>query len=462
VTPAAALLLVAPALAAGRSLTVLVCEAADGCPVARDVLAAEAARGGLAWTDLPTLLDDGAAAADAALRAAEAALAASPGPESVRAWAAARAACPRPIPPAREAVAWAWAVEADLRAGDRAGAARRAAALAVRLDGQLVDLPPVSAEALAALLGAAADLPAPVAVRVAVPAPVDVSVDGGPFVRRAAAGQDALWLRPGPHRLVLQRPGAASAVAREVGVPGDGGAPLRLEAPPAGTTLDTAFAAAFARPDLSPPDPAPLRAAAASRGVDALRLVRVGPAGDAAPAGGGAVLRGPEGAAHPAQELWLDLRSGQYTGALPPAGLRPLPAADRLRVGLRAGYGAFAGRDHATLAVEAAVPVGGPAWLRGAVSAGVWRGNRDYYLYSDWVSPLLFPVEAGLRVGPTGAGPRAGLGVLAVVPTAVGARATAGWEFGVGRHLRAPVEAWAAWTDAGPAWGLAVGLDGRR
>ena len=461
-TPAALLLALAPALASGRALTVLVCEAADGCPEARAALAAEAARAGLAWTDLPTLLDTGSTAAAAALAAAEAALAADPRPATVQAWLAARAACPWVLARPREASAWAWAVEADLRAGDPAGAARRAAEAAARLDGQMVDLPPVSAEALALLLGAAAALPAPVPVPVTLPAPVELSIDGGPLEARPAAGQDTLSLRPGPHRLVVVRPGGAAATVVELWARAGEAPVIRLEAPPAGTTLDTAFAAALARPDRPPPDPAPLRAAVAGRGLDALRLVRLGPGAAAAPAGGGPTLRGPDGALHPVQELWLDLDSGRYTGALAPAGLRPVPAADRLRVGLRAGYAAFAQRDHAAASVEFAVPVGGPPWLRGAVAAGVWRANADYYLYTDWVSPLLFPVEAGLRLGPAGPGPRAGLGVLAVVPTAVGGRLSAGWDLGVGRHLRAPVEAWGAWTDAGPAWGLAIGLDGRR
>ena len=137
---------------------------------------------------------------------------------------------------------------------------------------------------------------------------------------------------------------------------------------------------------------------------------------------------------------WPDVRASRFVS--PGPGLEVLveqPSQHRFRVGAGLGYLYLAPRHHASLEIEALIRLQGPWSLDARV--GVLRTGQEYYLYSGWVDPHLFPVSLGVRWGEAHGGPQMGLAATAVVPYALGAVARAGWELAPTTYWRVGLEA---------------------
>ena len=447
------------------AVTVLVCRADDGCPTQTRALAAH-----LAEVGAPLLDFDAVAAAGPGGQEARAAYTAAMGrltrlqsPAAAAAALDALRAAPLTVPAETLLELQLRVGDGLLGTGDRAGADRALGAAASASNGQVWNLPPIADATLSRYLDLATVALAPATLRVTAAEPdARVFVDGRP----AGPAPADVAVRPGWHRVTVERPGRYGAWVAEVAAPE--GRTLALEASVpdnSGADLEAAVEGAIR----GVPAPVSVSAGLADWGVSQglhwvrfVLLTRTRGPGDPVPEEVVPDVTGEGEGSWNVAAVWLDVGAARFVGHGPgPASLREASGRGRFRFGVDVGYTRLQPLDdrlnpHDHVGVELAALVRLNGWLAVDARVGLLRSAQLYYLREDVIEHDVYSVAAGVRLGAfTGrsGGPYAGIGALVVVPMAVGVQAVVGWELAPSSRWRLGLEGQGGVIDDGALFG---------
>lgn len=210
-----------------RAVTLMLCDAADGCGPAYEAMTAHCAALGIPLLDFDAVGAAGPSGGDARANLDKALAAAAARPTLKQLEAARQALRSTPLSLGADEVfsLWLRLGDARLAAGDRAGADEAFAAAASSSAGRVWDLPALSAAATEAYLARVSALPAPSRLDIDADAPGTAWVDGhlvGPVPVQVE-------LLPGWHRVSVERVGRRTAWVGEVQLPEVGALGLRAE-----------------------------------------------------------------------------------------------------------------------------------------------------------------------------------------------------------------------------------------
>jgi hypothetical protein len=282
--------------------------------------------------------------------------------------------------------------------------------------------------------------------------------DARVFVDGVAAGAAplAVEVAAGWHRVTVERPGRRTAWVGTF-VVSDGqeahvAADLAMDDAEAAVRMGV-IGAMHGQP---PADDvtAALSAWAKAEGVEWVRFVSLEPAGEDAGPTGVPTLDG-RGPGYTVTAAFLDVSGERFATEGPAPRDRAVP----LHVGVGSGYVRLGSRDHLLVEGVVTVPMSGRLALD--LRAGAARSAEPYLLYEDGQDFLVVPASLGLRYGRTDGGLYGGVAALAVVPYAVGASGTVGYELRANRWLRAGVELRGIVTDRDLGGGAVVTLSAR-
>jgi hypothetical protein len=451
------------------TVTVLVCERAEGCPAETRAMASHLDSLGLPLLSFGTVVDAGPAggAARASYDAAVAAAEKSPTLANLEAAYAAMSRLPLTLPEDSVFSLLVRLGSARLEAGDDAGADAAFEAAATTSNGRVINVPAVSDAALARYLYlASAPRAAAGRVQVGANATGTLFVDGERYGETPAD----VPLAAGWHRLTVERAGRRSAWVAEVRVVE--AATTSVYADIAGDDgqgfLGTAIEGAMR--GVEPPSDAAagLAAWARSQGLKWVRFVTLLPPGQPdQPLLPEEQLEDAEHVPWVVYATWLDVGRQRFVAVGPgPASLRIGGSADRLRLGAGVGYlrlepwsGGGDAHDHVTAELNVRWRITGPWSIDGR--AGLMRSAQLYYLREGVFEHDVYPLAVGVRLGDAGgalraAGPYVGVHALVVVPLTEGGEVYAGWEFAPTWRWRVGVEARAGITAGGLTAGAGV------
>lgn len=441
------------------AVTVMTCDRADGCVGAYAAFREHCAELGIPLLDFDDVAPAGLGGGDARAKFDALRAAAVKKPDLAHYEGVRTALRSTPLTLPADDVFTLWLRLADLRlaAGDRSGADNAFAAAASSSGARVYDLPDLSPAALDRYLQLAhASEP---------PGTLDVSadVDGvSIFVDGRLAGPAPLHVEvpAGWHRVTGERPGRRTAWVAEVGVGSRETTHLgaELAADDAGPAMETAVLAAI-RGDAPPPDVAERLATwAKAQGLVTVRFVEVTKPGQ----GSGTPEEVIEGRDHAwdVHATWLDVPRRRFDAhGAGPAALRSAANPDRFAVGLGFGYERLQGtqttgpdpHDHITTELTIVAELVPQLALDARV--GLWGSAQAYYLYTDWLSHEVVPIQAGLRVTFPGSGAYLGAHGMAVVPMAFGGDAFVGWAWHPSPRWRVGLEGNGGYLDRGPIFG---------
>lgn len=434
------------------AITVMLCEAPDGCAPAFQAMADHCAGLGLPLLDFDDLAQAGPGGGDARARLDAALERLESDPAEAR---EALRATPLTLPTELPWRIWLLLGQAQHRAG-QAEASRSLRAAASAGGGRAHDLPPLDEEVLDLYLDLASQDPGRGRLRVEADVPIaQVFVDG----RYQGEAPLELELLAGWHRVSVERPGRRTAWTGEIELPADRALGLRAELAlddgPA--ALEAALIAATRGQPVPPETARALAAHARALGLRTVRFVELRP-----PQASGRV---PEERVHGRAGLydvhaaWLDVATERIQGQGP--GLARLRAAadpQRFRLGLGLGYVHLRARlpegpdPHDHLGVEAQALLRLRPALHLDARLGLWRAAQPWYLYDTWLSKDLVPLALGLRASHD-SGLYVGAQGLAIIPLALGGQGLLGWEWAPSNRWRLGVEARGGLSDDGPLWG---------
>lgn len=277
--------------------------------------------------------------------------------------------------------------------------------------------------------------------------------DARVFVDGVAAGAAplAVEVAAGWHRVTVERPGRRTAwvgtfVVSE-GQEAHVAADLAMDDAEAAVRMGV-IGAMHGQP---PADDvtAALSAWAKSQDVEWVRFVALSEGGQEVPSLDG---RGP---GYAVTAAFLDVSGERFVTEGPAPRDRAVP----LHAGVGSGYVRLGSRDHLLVEGVVTVPMSGRLALD--LRAGAARSAEPYLLYDEGQDFLVVPASLGLRYGRTDGGLYGGVAALAVVPYAVGASGTVGYELRANRWLRAGLEARGLVTDRDLGAGLTLTLSAR-
>lgn len=463
------------------TVTVLVCERAEGCPAETRAMASHLDSLGLPLLSFATVVNAGPAGglARASYDAAVAAAEKNPTLANLEAERAAMTQLPLTLPEDSVFSLFLRLGSARLEAdsltadalGAEAGADAAFEAASTTSGGRVINLPAVSDAALARYLYLASAPKAETGrLEVAANAAGTLYVDGERFGETPAA----VALAPGWHRVSVERPGRRSAWVAEVRIVGASTTSVRADI--AGDDgqgfLGTAIEGAMR--GVEPPSDAAagLAAWARSQGLKWVRFVTLLPPDQTdSPGVPEEQLEDAEHVPWAVYATWLDVGRARFVAVGPgPASLRIGGSADRLRLGAGVGYlrlepWALGGgaHDHVSIELNVRWRITGPWSIDGR--AGLMRSAQLYYLREGVFEHDVYPVAVGVRLGDAGGALRAaglaaglyvGVHALVVVPLTEGGEVFAGWEFAPTWRWRVAVEARAGVTAGGLTAGVGV------
>ena len=437
------------------TVTVLVCEAPGGCPAELRAMASYLDSLGLPLLDFDTVVEDGPGGGDARVAYDRAMAVATRSPtlanvlEAREAMAALRVTLPRD-PPFR---LWLELGAAQLYAGDASAADESFTAAASCSDGRVINLPPLSEDALSRYLYIASAHRQTRLIEVQSDAPGQVFVDGERVGNTPYRGE----VRVGWHRITVERPGRRTAWVAETADA------TSLRARIAGDDSEGFLATALegAVRGVAPPADAGASLAtwASAQGLRWVRFVTLAPVGDSDHTG--IPEEEIEDAEHTRWKVyatWLDVGTGRFVERGPgPASLRVGGSADRLRLGVGLGYVRlqplaedYGPHDHVDVELNVRWRFTAGWSLDGRV--GLMRSAQLYYLREGVFEHDVYPVAVGVRFGDRGrgaAGPYVGAHALVIVPLTEGGEVFGGWEIAPTWRWRVGIEARAGMTTDG-------------
>lgn len=438
--------------AGAEAITVLVCDAATGCPDAEDALSQHYRALDLPWMRLRDVVAAGPGGDDA-LRDWQAARGGLGETSTPAALLAALDALPLALPQDTLFQVFLELAAHHHAAGQPDAASAMLHRAATVSDGRVVDLPMLPSGLRDAYLDlATAPVDAPLSLQIAVPGPGRLTLDGRPI-----AAEVVVSVRPGWHRLAFEATGRQAAW---VGVVEAGpGRVLALTVPAQADDRPEAVAAALLGTVRGTPAPQgvadDLCAWADAQGLRHVRFVALAPEAEAPQEW----VPDPD----PDRPPWaldaatLDVASCRLApGGASPAAMALAAGPARVQVGVALGTLFLAPRHHALLELQASLQLRPLVAVEGR--AGLIRTGSPYYLYPGWVDGQLYPVSVGARVGRVLRGPQASVSVLGVVPYALGVQATAGWTLAPAGPWRVTLETRGGITDQGWLAGGSLGL----
>ncbi len=447
------------------AVTVLVCRADDGCPAQSRALAAHLAEVGAPLLDFDAVAAAGPGGQDArtAFTSAMARLERLSSSDAAADALEALRAAPLTVPVETLLDLHLRVGDGLLAAGDRAGAEKALAAAASASNGQVWNLPPIADATLSRYLDLATVALAPATLQVRSEDPeARVFVDGRP----SGPAPAEVSVRPGWHRVTVERPGRYGAWVAEIAAPEGRTLTLTASVPDnSGAALEAAVEGAIRGTPAPLTVSAPLADWGASQGLRWIRFVtlsRTRAAGDPVPEEVIPDVAGEGEGTWNVAAVWLDVGLARFVGHGPgPASLREASGRGRFRFGVDVGYTRLQPLDdrlnpHDHVGVELAALVRLNAWLAVDARLGLLRSAQLYYLREGVVEHDVYSVAGGVRFGAfTGrsGGPYAGVAAIAVVPMALGGQVVAGWEIAPSSRWRLGLEAQGGLIDDGVLFG---------
>lgn len=333
-----------------------------------------------------------------------------------------------------------------LEAGRAADGDRALAAAASSSGGRTFDLPPLSDKSLARYYDVVQDRVGKTGtLQISSPAAgARILVDGRPVGPSPAAVE----VLPGWHRVTVERAGRRTAWVGEVEVLAGATLPvLARNDGDDGTGALTAAVLGAIRGEPAPSDIVDSLATwARASDLEWVRFVAMDPV--VTGRGQDDVVVDPKGDRYALSSAWINVDRGRFVSRGPGnAVLRSGPKTARFRLGGGLGYLYLSPNHHVSWDVD--FLYGLTPTLTADVRLGMVHSNQDYFLYTNWVDPWLFPVSGGLRYGRTTGGPYAGAALVAFVPYALGGLGRAGWELSPSTWWRVDLEATGGLTDKG-------------
>ncbi len=453
------------------SVTVLSCEAPEGCVPELRAMAAHLDSLGLPLLDLGTVVDAGPGGGLARVRYDKAMSAAARSPTLANLSEAREAlrALPSSIPEDDVFSLLLRLGAAQLYAGNAALADESFEAAVSSSDGRVVNLPVLTDAALSRYLYLASAAAETRELSLISDVPGQIYVDGKRMgdTLGGAVSTD-LTVRVGWHRVTIERPGRRSAWVAELDdAAGAVGVPLRAEIVGddgegyLGTVIEGALRGVAAPADAG----AQLSGWARSQGLRWVRFVTLAAPGEGD--GHGLPEESFEDAEHNTWYVyatWLDVGTGRFGKGPGPASLRIGGSTDRLRLGVGVGYlrlqpisPDYGAHDHVEIDLNVRWRLVGAWSFDGRV--GLLRSAQLYYLREGVFEHDVYPIAAGMRYGDLqhgASGPYIGAHALVVVPLAEGGEVFFGYEVAPTWRWRVGLEVRAGMTTDGVVGGAGL------
>lgn len=445
-----------------RAVTVMVCDQPDGCTDAYAAMAEHCANQGIPLLDFDVVASAGPAGGD--LRAAlDKALRKVDAKGDLKSLEAARAtlrSTKLTLPNDEPFTLWLRIGAARLAAGDKAKADEAFEAAASTSNRRVYDLPELPTAALDRYLQIAVPTDEVSTLSIGADADaVSIFIDG----KRAGTAPVLVNVVPGWHRISAERTGRRTAWTGEVEIrPGN---TARVEVSVADDDAPAALEAAVvgAIRGVTPPPGTGAQIAtwAKGQGLDTIRFVKVGKAGQGTPE---ERIEGHTGT-WDVEATWLDVSSRRFDKYGPgPAALRAAADPDRFLLGVNLGYRRLQGTlttgpdPHDQLDTEIVGQVMIAPSLALDARVGVWQSAQPFYLYEEVLTQAVVPVAIGVRWSPGDSGVYVGAHGLAVIPFALGGEGFAGWAWKPTPRWRIGLEANGGYTDRGAIFGGGIAV----